>query len=66
MELPATVMCDLCGGEARVPAQSIDEDAAAGQLRGFDQGWCAGYWFTVECPNCGRREQQLSSAQAPR
>jgi hypothetical protein len=59
MELPKTIRCERCGAEARVPAQSIDEDAAAGQLPGFDQAWREGYWFTIECPNCGKREQQV-------
>jgi hypothetical protein len=64
MDLPATVICEQCGAEAGVPVQSIDEDASAGQLRGFDQAWRSGFWFTIECPNCGRREQQLPPTEA--
>jgi hypothetical protein len=60
MELPATVVCELCGAEAHVPSQSIDEDAAANQLRGFDQVWEVGYWLMIICPNCGRRKQRLT------
>jgi hypothetical protein len=60
MELPAAVICEACGAEACVPQQSIDEDAATDQLRGFDQTWREGYLLTIECPNCGRHKQQLT------
>jgi ribosomal protein S27E len=63
MELPQTVKCGRCGAVASVPRQSIDEDAGAGQLRGFDQAWKKGYWFTIECPNCGRIDQQFELPQ---
>jgi hypothetical protein len=66
MDLPATVVCEGCGDLARVPRQSIEEDARAGQLRGFDQAWHAGFEFTVECPNCGRQKQRLMIADATR
>lgn len=62
LELPQTAKCVRCGAAAHVPRQSIDEDAACGQLPGFDQKWEFGFWFTVECPNCGRVDQQLGAA----
>ena len=65
MELPETVICSRCGAIAKVPRQSIDEDASAGQLRGFDQGWQQGFSFTIECPNCGRVEQQFEPPNRP-
>jgi hypothetical protein len=66
MDLPTVILCERCGAEAKVPRQSIDEDAASGQLRGFDQRWHDGYWFTIECPNCGRVEQQLAPPPGPK
>ena len=60
MELPKTVLCEHCGAQAKVPPQSIDENAVAGQLPGFDQAWREGFWYTIDCPNCGRREQRLT------
>jgi len=65
MKLPETVLCERCGAEANVPRQSIDENAMAGQLRGFDQKWQEGFWFTIECPNCGRVEQQMAPPGGP-
>jgi hypothetical protein len=61
MELPTTVSCDICDAESHVPHQSIDEDATAGQIPGFDQRWGAGFWYTLLCPSCGRRKQQLGA-----
>jgi hypothetical protein len=60
MELPKTVVCQRCGAQAKVPRQSIDEDAAQGQLRGFDQAWQQGFLLMIVCPNCGRVEQRLA------
>lgn len=59
LELPQTATCVRCGTDANVPRQSIDENATIGQLAGFDQNWEAGFWYTLECPNCGRIDQQL-------
>jgi uncharacterized OB-fold protein len=64
MDLPKTVICEQCGAVATVPRQSIDEDAAVGQLPGFDQAWQEGFFLTIECPNCGRREQRLTQPPA--
>jgi hypothetical protein len=58
-ELPLVIVCEGCGHLAHVPPQSIDEDARPGQLRGFDQTWRAGLWFTLICPTCGRRKQRV-------
>jgi len=58
-ELPQTATCLRCGADAKIPRQSIDEDASIGQLPGFDQNWEAGFWYTLDCPNCGRLCQQL-------
>jgi hypothetical protein len=65
MELPTTVLCEKCGAEAHVPRQSTDEDAMSGHMPGFDQRWQAGFWFTIICPNCGRRDQQLAAPPEP-
>jgi hypothetical protein len=62
-ELPHTATCPRCGAAATIPRQSIDEDAAIGQLPGFDQAWEAGFWYTLESPNCGRLCQQLDQQQ---
>jgi uncharacterized Zn finger protein len=64
MDLPDTVFCERCGAVATVPRQSIDEDAEAGQLRGFDQAWKEGFLLMIECPNCGRVEQRLAEPPA--
>ena len=60
VNLPHWVVCNRCGAEAIVPRQSIDENASAGQLPGFDQAWREGFWYTIDCPVCGRREQRLT------
>jgi hypothetical protein len=57
--LPVVVTCDVCDALAHVPPQSIDEDAYPGQLRGFDQMWTPGFWYTLICPTCGRRKQRV-------
>jgi hypothetical protein len=59
--LPTSASCDQCGSVTQVPPQSIPEDSQRGQLRGFDQSWRAGYWFTFLCATCGRRKQRVSS-----
>lgn len=59
--LPTSATCDQCGRVAQVPPQSIAENAQRGQLRGFDQSWRAGYWFTFVCSTCGRRKQRVST-----
>ena len=64
MDLPKTVICEQCSAVATVPRQCIDEDAAEGQLPGFDQTWQEGFFLTIECPNCGRREQRLTQPPA--
>jgi hypothetical protein len=60
MDLPAEVLCEKCGEPARVVTQKIDEGALAGKLSVRDTRRTDGFYFTIQCPQCGLRVQSLA------
>ena len=60
MELPEEVMCEKCGNIARVVTRQVDEQALAGHLGPEDQRRQEGFFFNIDCPQCGVRSQSLA------
>jgi hypothetical protein len=60
MELPEKVMCEKCGNVAQVLTRQADERALAGHLPPGDHRWQDGFFFNIDCPNCGVRSQSLA------
>ena len=60
MEMPATVLCEKCGARSDVVAANIDQPAMAGKMAAGDKRWDEGFFFTIDCPNCGARMQCLA------
>jgi hypothetical protein len=59
MELPETILCELCGAAARVLANSISDEALAGKMSADDPRCEEGVWVTIDCPNCGWQRQSI-------
>lgn len=60
MEMPDKVLCEKCGAAATVITQDVDQAALAGDMPAADRRWQDGFFFTIECPNCGTRMQSLA------
>jgi hypothetical protein len=60
MELPREILCEKCGASARVVTEQVDDAALAGQLPARDSRLREGFYFTIDCPQCGIRSQSLA------
>jgi len=60
MDLPKQVLCEKCGHAAQVVTQEVDHQALAGRLPPGDRRWQDGFYFDIDCPQCGIRSQSLA------
>jgi hypothetical protein len=60
MELPAEILCEKCGANAKVLTREVDDQAIAGRLTPDDRRRVEGFFFSIECPRCGVRSQSLA------
>ena len=60
MELPQQVLCERCGANSGVITTGVDEKELAGAMTADDRRWDEGFFYAIECPNCGTRMQCLS------
>jgi hypothetical protein len=60
MDMPAQVLCEKCGAAAEVINEELDRRALAGDMPASDSRWQQGFFFSINCPNCGTRMQCLA------
>jgi hypothetical protein len=60
MEMPDAVLCEKCGASAEVVTNGVDERALAGEMPPEDRRWDEGFFYAIDCPNCGVRMQGLA------
>jgi hypothetical protein len=60
MELPEDVLCEKCGMSAKVVGTEANKAEVAGEMTEDDVRWRDGFFFTIECPQCGTRMQCLA------
>jgi hypothetical protein len=58
--MPETVLCEKCGGSAGVVTDEVDKEAMGGEMAASDRRWEDGFFYTIDCPNCGTRMQCLA------
>jgi hypothetical protein len=60
MVLPKEILCEKCGENSRVVTRNVDDQALAGRLSRRDSRRQDGFYFTIDCPQCGLRLQSLA------
>jgi predicted nucleic-acid-binding Zn-ribbon protein len=60
MDMPTQVLCEKCGARANVINEPPDQIALAGKMPANDIRWQEGFFFSINCPNCGTRMQCLA------
>ena len=60
MDLPDEVLCEKCGTAAKVVGTDADKASVAGQMTEDDSRWRNGFFFMIDCPQCGTRMQCLA------